>query len=105
MRLARVRSIEQANALLETLVPEDNRRFTRAARQPTGARRRLDPGHRRDALLSVRAEGVVGNDCTSRVYQLLKPVYPGERGGRSSSGGWTGPCGSGSAATTWPTGR
>jgi hypothetical protein len=86
LRLARVRTIEQANRLLEELVPAYNRRFTRAARQPNDAHRRLGPGHRLDAVLSIQAERVVSNDYTirfeNRLYQLHKPVYPGERGGR-----------------------
>jgi hypothetical protein len=86
LRLARARTLEQANALLERLVPEYNRRFTRAARQPTDAHRRLGPGHRLEAILSIQAERVVSNDYTirfeNRFYQLHKPVYAGERGGR-----------------------
>jgi hypothetical protein len=86
MRLAGVRTIEQANALLATLVPEHNRRFTHEARRPTDAHRRLGPGHRLEAILSIQAERVVSNDYTvrfeNRFYQLLKPVYAGERGGR-----------------------
>ena len=86
LRLSRVRTIAQANRALERLVPEYNRRFTRAARQPADAHRRLGPGHRLEAILSVQAERVVSNDYVvrfeSRFYQLLKPVYAGERGGR-----------------------
>jgi hypothetical protein len=86
MRLSGVRTIDQANALLSRLVPEHNRRFARAARRPADAHRRLGPGHRLEAILSVQAERVVSNDYVvrfeSRHYQLLKPVYAGERGGR-----------------------
>ena len=86
MRLARVRTVEPASALLARLVPEYNRRFTRPARQPNDAHRRLGPGRRLEAILSVQAERVVSNDYVvrfeSRSYQLLKPVYAGERGGR-----------------------
>jgi hypothetical protein len=86
LRLSRVRTIEQANRALGRLVPEYNRRFTRAARRPADAHRRLGPGHRLEAILSVQAERVVSNDYVvrfeSRFYQLLKPVYAGERGGR-----------------------
>jgi hypothetical protein len=86
LRLARVRTLDRANALLTRLVPEYNRRFTRVARRPTDAHRRLGPGHRLEAILSVQAERVVSNDYVvrfeSRLYQLLKPVYAGERGGR-----------------------
>jgi hypothetical protein len=82
-----VRTIGQANRALGRLVPEYNRRFTRVARQPTDAHWRLGPGHRLEAILSVQAERVVSNDYVvrfeSRSYQLLQPVYPGERGGRA----------------------
>jgi len=86
LRLAGARTLAQANALLERLVPEYNRRFARAARRPADAHRRLGPGHRLEAILSVQAERVVSNDYVvrfgGRFYQLLKPVYAGERGGR-----------------------
>ena len=86
LRLAKVRTIDQANAVLSRLVPEHNRRFTRAAERPTDAHRRLGPGHRLESVLSIQAERVVSNDYVvrfeSRLYQLLKPVYAGERGGR-----------------------
>jgi hypothetical protein len=86
LRLAKVRTIDQANAVLSRLVPEHNRRFTRAAERPTDAHRRLGPGHRLESVLSIQAERVVSNDYVvrfeSRFYQLLKPVYAGERGGR-----------------------
>lgn len=86
MRLAKVRTLEQANALLDRLVPEFNRRFTRAAERPNDAHRRLGPSHRLESILSIQTERVVSNDYTirfqNRFYQLQKPVYAGERGGR-----------------------
>lgn len=86
MRLANVRTIVQANALLLRLVPEFNRRFTCVARQPADAHRRLGPSHRLESILSIQDERVVSNDDTirfeNRIYQLHKPAYPGERGGR-----------------------
>ena len=86
LRLAKVKTIERANDLLERLVPEHNRRFARSARRPTDLHRPLEPGHRLAAILSVQAERVVSNDYVvrfeNRCYQLLTPVYPGERGGR-----------------------
>jgi hypothetical protein len=86
LRLAQVTTIDQANALLERLVPEHNRRFARPARQPADQHRPLGPSHHLEAILSVQAERVVSNDYVvrfeNRFYQLLKPVYPGERGGR-----------------------
>jgi transposase len=86
MRLANVRTIEQANALLERLVTEYNRRFTQEAQSPNDAHRRLGPSHRLDSILSIQSERVVSNDYTirfeNRIYQLRKPAYSGERGGR-----------------------
>jgi hypothetical protein len=86
MRLAKVKTIDQANDLLVRWVPEHNRRFARPARQAADMHRRLDPGQRLEAILSVQAERVVSNDYVvrfeNRCYQLLPPVYPGERGGR-----------------------
>jgi hypothetical protein len=86
LRLAKAKTCEQANALLEKLVPEHNRRFAKAAAKPTDAHRRLGPSHRLESILSVQAERVVANDYVvrwaNRFYQLLPPVHPGERGGR-----------------------
>jgi hypothetical protein len=86
MRLANVRTIAEANAMLERLVMEYNRRFTQAAQSPNDAHRGLGPSHRLDSILSIQSERVVSNDYTirfeNRSYQLLKPAYPGERGGR-----------------------
>jgi hypothetical protein len=86
LRLARVVTIDQANDRLERLVPEHNRRFARPPRQAADQHRPLGPAHRLESILSVQAERVVSNDYVVRFenhfYQLLKPVYPGERGGR-----------------------
>ena len=75
-----------ANALLAKLLPGHNRRFAKPARQAGDAHRPLGPGHDLAAILSLQEERVVANDYTvrfrNRFYQLLKPVYPGERGGR-----------------------
>jgi Helix-turn-helix domain len=86
LRLAKVATIARANALLGRLVPEHNRRFARPPCQAADQHRPLGPGHRLESILSVQAERVVSNDYVvrfeNRLYQLLKPVYPGERGGR-----------------------
>ena len=86
LRLAEITTLEGANALLERLLPAHNRRFGQQARQAHDAHRPLGPGHDLAAILSVQEERVVANDYTirfrNRCYQLLKPVYPGERGGR-----------------------
>jgi transposase len=86
LRLANAKTCEEANAVLEKLVPEHNRRFAKPARQPTDAHRRLGPSHRLESILSIQSGRVVSNDYVvrfaNRFYQLLPPVRPGERGGR-----------------------
>jgi hypothetical protein len=86
LRLAKARTCEAANRVLERLVPDHNRRFAKAASKPTDAHRRLGASHRLESILSLQHERVVANDYVvrwaNRFYQLLPPVYPGERGGR-----------------------
>jgi hypothetical protein len=86
LRLAGVTTLAGANALLERLLPGHNRRFRKAARLPGDGHRPLGPGHDLAGILSLQEERVVANDYTirfrNRFYQLLKPVYPGERGGK-----------------------
>ena len=86
MRLAKVKTIAEANALLERLLPDHNRRFGVAPAQAADAHRALGPKHHLAAILSVQEQRVVSNDYVvrfaNRQYQLDKPIYPGERGGR-----------------------
>lgn len=86
LRLAKAKTCESANRVLEKLVPDHNRRFAKAASKPTDAHRRLGASHRLESILSLQVERVVSNDYVvrfgNRFYQLLPPVYPGERGGR-----------------------
>jgi hypothetical protein len=86
LRLARAKTGEQANAVLEKLVPDHNRRFARTAAKAADAHRGLGADHRLGSILSIQAERVVSNDYVvrwaSRHYQLLPPAHPGERGGR-----------------------
>jgi transposase len=86
LRLAGVTTRDQANELLEGLLPQHNRRFSKPPRAKGDAHRRLGPGHNLAAILSIQEERVVANDYTirlrNRFYQLLKPIYPGQRGGR-----------------------
>jgi hypothetical protein len=86
LRLAGATTIDGANALLERLLPGHNRRFGKAAREASDAHRPLGPGHDLASILSIQEQRVVSNDYTirfqNRFYQLLKPAYPGERGGR-----------------------
>src|SRR5262249_13669327 len=86
LRLAGATDCASANAVLERLLPAHNRRFSKAARQQGDAHRPLGPGHDLEAILSLQEERVVANDYTirfrNRFYQLLPPVWPGERGGK-----------------------
>src|SRR4051812_43751134 len=86
LRLAGVTTREQANEVLGRLLPAHNRRFSKKARQEADAHRPLGPGHDLKAILSIQEERVVANDYTvrfrNRFYQLLPPVWPGQRGGR-----------------------
>ncbi len=87
MRLAKVRTIEQANALLERLVPEFNRRFTRAANRPTDAHRRLGPGHRLESILSIQSERVVATTTWSG-FRIASGSCTSRRGRGSAAAGW-----------------
>ena len=86
LRLAKARTCEQANAVLDRVVPEHNRRFAVAARVTTDCHRRLGPAHRLEAILSIQCERVVSNDYVvrwaNRIFQLRPPAWPGLRGGR-----------------------
>jgi Helix-turn-helix domain len=86
LRLAGATTAAAANAVLGRLLPAHNRRFSKPARQQGDAHRPLGPAHDLAAILSLQEERVVANDYTirfrNRFYQLLKPVYPGERGGK-----------------------
>jgi hypothetical protein len=85
LRLAKAKTCEQANAVLERLLPEHNRRFGCAPRDASDAHRLLGK-QRLEAIFSIQSERVISNDYTirfrNRFFQLLKPAYPGERGGR-----------------------
>jgi hypothetical protein len=86
LRLAKAKTCDEANAVLEKLLPEHNRRFAKPARQATDAHRGLGRSHRLESILSIQSERVVSNDYVvrfaNRFYQLLPPAYPGLRRGR-----------------------
>ena len=86
LRLAGVRTLDEANAVLERIVPDHNRRFAKPARQQSDAHRALGSTFNLAAILSIQEQRVVSNDYTirlhNRFYQLLPPAHPGERGGR-----------------------
>ena len=86
MRLAKTKTIAEANGILQRLVPDHNRRFGVAPAETADAHRALGPTHHLWAILSIQEQRVVSNDYTiryaNRLYQLDKPIYPGERGGK-----------------------
>jgi hypothetical protein len=87
LRLARVKTIAQANALLEAqLLPHFNRWFAVPPASPNDAHRPLTAAHDLAAILSLHHTRTVANDYTVRfanvVYQLLPPAWPGLRGGK-----------------------
>jgi hypothetical protein len=85
LRLAKARTLDEANAVLERVLPDHNRRFAQPARQSGDAHRDLGPAFGLAAILSIQEKRVVSNDYTirfrNRCYQLQPPIYPGERGG------------------------
>jgi len=86
LRLAKATTADEANAVLAKLVPAHNRKFAVAAKDASDAHRELGPSHDLEAILSIQAERVVGNDYVvrfeNRFYQLLPPPHPGLRGGK-----------------------
>jgi hypothetical protein len=86
LRLAGARTVAEANAVLERVLPDHNRRFAQPARQSGDAHRALGAAFPLAAILSLQEQRVVSNDYVirfqNRFYQLLPPIYPGERGGR-----------------------
>lgn len=86
LRLAKAKTCAQANDVLKWLIPQHNQRFGRVARDASDAHRALGPKHRLESILSLQETRVVSNDYTirykNRFYQLLKPIYAGERGGQ-----------------------
>jgi transposase len=87
MRLAKVKTIVQANALLEGgLLAKHNRMFRVSPQAASDAHRGLGTAFNVEAILSLQQPRTVANDYTvrfeNRHYQLDKPIYPGERGGK-----------------------
>ncbi len=87
LRLAKARTMEQANAVVEgKFMPWFNRVCAIKPQSPNDGHRSLGKGHDLGAIFSIQETRTVANDYTirfeKRVYQLLKPVWPGERGGK-----------------------
>jgi transposase len=87
MRLAKVKTIVQANALLDGgLLAKHNRLFSVGPREAADAHRGLGNAFNVAAILSLQEQRTVANDYTvrfeNRHYQLDKPIYSGQRGGK-----------------------
>ncbi|HTU06368.1 MAG TPA: ISNCY family transposase, partial [Trebonia sp.] len=87
MRLAKVKTIVAANALLDGgLLAKHNRLFSVPPRDSGDAHRAVGTAFNVAAILSLQEQRTVANDYTvrfeNRHYQLDKPIYPGERGGK-----------------------
>jgi Helix-turn-helix domain len=87
MRLANVKTIAQANALLDGgLLAKHNRMFSVPPRETRDAHRELGTPFNAAAILSLQEQRTVANDYTvrfeNRTYQVDKPSYPGLRQGR-----------------------
>jgi len=76
MRLAGIKTREQANAFLRGYLARYNKRFAVAPAEEVDMHRPLLKEHRLDEIFSIRTPRVVANDytvrCQNRVFQLLK---------------------------------
>jgi hypothetical protein len=86
LRLAKAKTCDQANVVLERVMPAHNGKFARKAKEQNDAHRKLGPSHDLLAILSIQEDRVVANDYIVRFhnhfYQLSPPPVPGLRGGK-----------------------
>ncbi len=80
MRLAHIKTPEEANRFLKGFLARYNRRFARAPRQPGNLHRPVASGTRLDQVLCVKEPRMVANDGTIRIHgQHLQLLPPGLR--------------------------
>lgn len=80
MRLAGIKTLEEANRFLKGFLVRYNRRFSRPARQPGNFHRPAPAGKVLDQVLCVKEPRVVANDGTIRIHrQHLQLLPPGLR--------------------------
>lgn len=80
LRLARARTLDQANAFLERFLPRFNQRFRCAAAEPQVAYRRLPASVDLDRICSFAYRSVVANDNTVRIDNRIIDISPGPAG-------------------------
>lgn len=80
LRLAKARTAEQANAVLEKYRPKHNQRFAVAPKDATPAWRPLRRGVDADRVCAFRYEATVLNDNTVRLAGLVIDIPPGPGG-------------------------
>lgn len=80
LRLAKVRTLEQANAFLERFLPRFNKRFAQLPLQPQIAYRRLPSRLDLDRICSLGYQSVVANDNTVRIDNRIIDIPPGPAG-------------------------
>lgn len=85
LRLAKATTCQEANIVLDRVIPDHNKRFGRKPSVATDCHRALGPKQNLASILSIQTERVVSNDYvvrwSNRYYQLLPPAYPGLRKG------------------------
>ena len=79
LRLAKAKTIEEANAVLERVRPQLNRRFAKPAQDPTPAWRKVHAGTDLDRICSLRYEATVGNDNAVRIGGRVFDIPPGPK--------------------------
>jgi transposase len=80
MRLARTRTLDQANDFLEGFLPRFNARFARSAAEPQIAYRPLPKSVDLDRICSLGYRSIVGNDNTVRIQGRVIDIPPGPAG-------------------------
>ncbi|MGH2425275.1 MAG: ISNCY family transposase [bacterium] len=82
LRLERARTLQEANAVLQTFLPRYNARFTRPAAQPGSAYRPLPPELKLDDICCFAHERTVANDNTVTLgAQYLQLLPDAQRAG------------------------
>lgn len=76
LRLAGIRSREEANRFLPGFLARYNRRFSRAPRQPGDLHRRVPAGRVLEQVLCVKEPRVVANDGTIQLDGQRLQLYP-----------------------------